>query len=217
MSLPPSALVSRPANRFRSRSSLASVAGLAAVAAPSLLQAQIVWSGVLNTPVDAGSPTAVLDLNLNSTQDNPEAFLLFAAGAPNYLNLAGFTSAKSDPSIAFLYNDNLVAFGATIDGGSSYVGEHAADIVPADGNTYYYAFNYQDGGNPHYGWAQVSFSADRLTGTLHQWAYQGVSGAALTAGQTSAIPEPSTVAVALGLAAIGAAGWRRRRRIACPT
>jgi hypothetical protein len=209
----------RPTNRFRARSSLASAATLAAVAAPSLLRAQIVWSGALNSTVNSGTTEALLDLNKNTSPDNTEAYLSFSPfdgkGGP-YLNVSGIASAKTDPTIAFLYQDSSVAFGSTINSGLTYVGEHPANLVPADGNSYYYAFEYQAGGGPYYGWMQVTYSADGNTGTLNQWAYNSVSGAALTAGQTSAIPEPSAAAALLGLAAIGGVWWRRRRQSACP-
>ena len=208
----------RPANRFRSRTSLASVATLAAVAAPSLLQAQIVWSGVLNSTVNAGSTQALLDFNSNATADNTEAYLVFSPfdgkNDPS-LSVSPTENAFLNPSTAFLYNNTPVAFGSTIDGNLSYSTVHPGELVPADGTSRYFAFQYQASGGPYYGWMQLTFSADANTGTLQQWAYNGVSGASLTAGQTSAIPEPTTVATLFGLAAFGTAWWRRRQKQAC--
>lgn len=213
MSLPQTPLASRPTNRFRSRASLASAATLAAVAAPSLIHAQIVWSGALNTTVNSTTPTALLDFNQNSIADNPEAYFTFySSKGVNSLTVPGITSSKTDPSTAFLYQDASVAFGSTINSSLSYTDQHFAGAIPANGNTYYYAFKYQASGGPYFGWMQITFSADSNTGTLSQWAYSSVSGASLTAGQTSAIPEPSAYAALFGLAAFGSAWWRKRRR-----
>lgn len=213
-------LLSAPAtpNRFRSRTSLASAAVLGALTAPSLLQAQIVWSGALNQTADAGNTSVPLDFNLNTSPDSTEAALSWyndGKSSPT-LSISGNASAKTDPTIAFLYNDTPVSFGATLDSSLTYIGEHPGDLVPADGNNYYYAFAYQADGGPYYGWVEVSFSADRTTGTLVQWAYNSASGAPITAGQTSSIPvpEPATYATLLGVAAVGAAVWRKRRRSA---
>lgn len=203
-------------NRFRSRSSLVSAAALGVMAAPSLLQAQIVWSGALNQAANSGNSTIPLDFNLNTSPDSTEAALSWyndGKSSPT-LTVYGNASAKTDPTIAFLYNDTPVSFGATVDSSLSYSGEHPGDLVPADGSDYYYAFSYQAAGGPYYGWLEVSFSADRTTGTLVQWAYNGTAGAPITSGQTSAVPEPATYATLLGVAAVGAAVWRKRRRSA---
>lgn len=210
--LPPDLVARRP-GRFRSRSSLASAAALAAVAAPSLLQAQIVWSGLLNTNVDTNTTQALLDLNLNSNADLTEAYLTFTNFKGSYyVGVSGIASYKTDPTDAFLYADTPVAYGGTIDSSLNYVGAHPGDLVPSDGNNYYYAFSYQATGGPYYGWMELSHSADGLTGTLVQWAYNSVAGASLTSGQVSAVPEPATAAAILGLAAVGTVWWRKRRR-----
>jgi hypothetical protein len=183
MSTPSPSLLSRPAGRFRSPASLATAA---AVIAPSLLQAQIIWSGTLNAPVNTGTPAKLLDFNLNTVPDDPEAYLNWfndGKSSPS-LSVYGITSAKSDPSIAFLYNDTPVSFGATIDASlNGYIGEHPTNLVPADGAPRYFAFQYQAAGGPYFGWMQLTFSADLQTGTLNQWAYKsarsgGASGSA---------------------------------------
>lgn len=200
------------ANRFRSRSSFAPVAALAAVAAPSFLKAQIVTSGLLNSTVNSGTTSAPLDFNGNSTADAPEAYLSFSSDkGSDYINVYGVTGTKQDASIAFLFNNSPVAHGGTIGSNLSYSGEIASNFVPADDTNYYYAFAYQADGGPYYGWMELSRSTDGTSGTLVQWAYNSVSGASLTAGQLTAVPEPATAAALLGLAAAGAI-WRRKRR-----
>lgn len=209
------ALVSRGTNRFRSPSSLAGAAALAALAAPSLVQAQIAWSGTLNGTVNSGTPQFLLDLNLNSTPDNPEAYLVYSEFKGDVsLTVADIADSKTDPSTVFLYANSPVAFGAAIDHSYSYQGSHPAALVPADGQNYYYAFEYQGSGGPYYGWMELNLSADQQTGTLVQWAYNTTAGAGLTAGQTTlgSVPEPSATAAMIGLAALGTLWWRKKLR-----
>lgn len=212
----PSPLVSHPGSRFRTRESLTAATALAAVIAPSLLKAQIVWSGVLNTNVNSGTTQALLDFNKNSSADAPEAYLTFSSmKGDNFISVSGITSDKTDPTIAFLYNDTPVSAGATIDSSGTYYGSHTASLIPAADTNYYYAIAYQAAGGPYYGWMQLSRNADSSTGTLIQWAYNSVSGAAVTAGQTSAVPEPAATSALIGCAAtaaVGLAWWRKRRR-----
>lgn len=202
------------ANRFRSRSSFVSVAALAAVAAPSLLKAQIVTSGLLNSTVNSGTPSAPLDFNGNSMPDDPEARLTYSLSDKGItsIHIEGVIGTKKDPSIAFLFNNSQVAYGGTIGSNLSYSGENMSNFVPADDTNYYYAFAYQADGGPYYGWMELSRSTDGTSGTLVQWAYNSVSGASLTAGQLTAVPEPATAAALLGLTAAGAIWWRKRRQ-----
>jgi len=63
-----------------------------------------------------------------------------------------------------------------------------------------------------FGWAKVTIT-DGSNGsmTVSEWAYDS-TGASIEVGQTSAIPEPASVAAGLGLLALGAAGLRRWRQ-----
>jgi hypothetical protein len=204
----------RSRNRFRSRSSLASAgvfAAAAGLAAPSIASAQIIWSGTLDQNVNSGSTQALLDLNGNTTPDAAEAYLTYQppdSKGNAFLSISGISSSKTDPGVAFLYQDAPVPFGATIDSSLSYVGEHPADLVPATGVGTYYAFKYQAAGGPYYGWAEVSFAPDKTFGTLQQWAYNSTSGAVITTG---AVPEPSGL-VLLGVAGVAMACRAIRRR-----
>jgi len=73
----------------------------------------------------------------------------------------------------------------------------------------------QNGLDTHYAWAKisVSYAANRLNEVaILETAINDIPGEVIHAGQTSAIPEPSTVATGLGLLALGAAGLRERRK-----
>jgi hypothetical protein len=217
------AMISTSRNRFRSRALAQAAAATPALALISTAQAQtIIWSGVLNQSVamDGAYQAIPLDFNQNSAANGFEAVVFGDSfHGDNFLHLNGNSGAKSDPN-AFLYRDDPVTAGTLIDSSlaSSFSGEHgplyfmgstAHSLNP--GESKYYAFAQYDGGQAHYGWAQLSVSADGLTGTLNQWAYNSTAAGSILAGQTSAVPEPSTYGVACGIALAGWAAARRRR------
>jgi hypothetical protein len=221
----PSAMISTSKNRFRSRALAQAAAATPALALISTPHAQtIIWSGVLNQPVATDNPiaqTTPLDFNQNSSADDFEAFVSGAneRDEGNILSLGANTSSKSS-SNGFLYRDDPVGTGTLIDSSlaSSFGGVHPALYASGPqpdtinpGESKYYAFAQYDGGQAHYGWMQLSLSADGLTGTLNQWAYNSTAGESILAGQTSAVPEPATYGVMCGIALAGWAAARRSR------
>jgi hypothetical protein len=217
-------MIATSKNRFRSRALAQAAAATPALAVISTAQAQtIVWSGVLDQSVATDGvfvQIAPLDFNQNSSTEDFEAYVFGQTfKGDNNLHFTGNTSAKSDPN-AFLYRDEPVALGTLIDSSlSGIVSEAHIGLYHSSngsnplnpGESKYYAFVQSDGGQAHYGWVQVSLSADGLTGTLNQWAYNSTAGESILAGQTSAVPEPSTYGVMCGIALAGWAVARRRR------
>ena len=67
-----------------------------------------------------------------------------------------------------------------------------------------------DTSDAYYGWLRFSYS-DGVGITLHEFAMQTQANVAIMAGQTSAVPEPATVATLMGLA-VGAITLVVRRR-----
>lgn len=202
-----STLLTRSPNRFRSRTSFTAAAAVAAIAAPAIAEAQIVYSGVLNT---TAAPT-VIDLNADVAGTN-FTFRPNKKGDPHSLRATSFSSAQLDFT--------PVSFGDVIDGDLSYsttgpsLGNVTNELGSADGSSYYYAFSYSSAGDTLYGWLYYTsnYSGTALSVTLHGWAYNSIPGQSLTAGQTvSAVPEPATYGVLLGIAMLGMA-WVRRRR-----
>ncbi|HVU38154.1 MAG TPA: hypothetical protein VHC95_07460 [Opitutales bacterium] len=72
----------------------------------------------------------------------------------------------------------------------------------------YVGFEFLINGFTHYGWAEISISADSVT--VKNWAYESTAGMSIMVP----VPEPAGAPVGLGLLALGAAGvsaYRKRK------
>lgn len=94
----------------------------------------------------------------------------------------------------------------------------AADISGlSDGESFFLGYGFRTAGSEasySYSWVELSFSYAGATNTLSvkQWAYHNTAGSQILAGQGSAVPEPSSAAAAIGLAAVVMAVFGRRRQ-----
>lgn len=119
-------------------------------------------------------------------------------------------SSYSDSHFSFAAFDQVV--------NSSLISPSNTGIDLVNGS-YYVAFDVKDQANAnavYYGWMNVTASGintlSTVTFTLNEWAYDN-TGASIKVGQVSAVPEPSTCAMALaGLACGGYSLFRRRAR-----
>jgi len=66
------------------------------------------------------------------------------------------------------------------------------------------------GGNDHYGWFEIVGDGENLV--LTRFAFNNVAGQSILAGQTTAVPEASTLGLVGGLFGLVAAAHVRRRR-----
>ncbi len=119
-------------------------------------------------------------------------------------------SSYSDSHFSFAAFDQVV--------NASLISPSNTGINLVNGS-YYVAFDVVDQANAnavYYGWMNVTASGintlSTVTFTLNEWAYDN-TGASIRVGQVSAVPEPSTYAIALaGVACGGFSIWRRQRR-----
>jgi hypothetical protein len=104
-----------------------------------------------------------------------------------------------------------LTFGDPINGTSSFGAGPFS--VPIDGANHFVGFVLNPGGAPLYGWLSVMHIGGNGDGNgkVNSWAYDD-SGAGITAGQTTAIPEPASAAAVAALLAGSAAVWKRRRQ-----
>ncbi|MFN9373021.1 MAG: PEP-CTERM sorting domain-containing protein [Planctomycetaceae bacterium] len=79
----------------------------------------------------------------------------------------------------------------------------------------YFGFKFTSGADTFYGWGEIALTGPKGYGiSILQAYYNNTPGTAITVGDTgSAVPEPSTCALAL-LAAGGVAAYRARRKVA---
>ena len=124
------------------------------------------------------------------------------------LPTSSMLSSYSDSHFSFAAFDQVV--------NSSLISPSNTGIGLVNGS-YYVAFDVKDQANAnavYYGWMNVTASGidtlSTVTFTLNEWAYDN-TGASIKVGQVSAVPEPSTCAMALaGLACGGYSLFRRR-------
>jgi hypothetical protein len=175
----------------------------------------------------SGSPTPdiqITAIHLLKEFENPEA---------------GFHANQVNASVntgAAIFGDNTfppppgapppaapLAFGALIDPSSTGwgTGGKMRGYWPDSGEDYgtwaptpeaYLGFYFEGSGGPQAGWAHILTLADEDTAsfTLYDYAYQTDAYAPIMAGQTSVIPEPSTMSL-IALGGIGLIALRRRR------
>jgi hypothetical protein len=177
------------------------------VAAPTLAQAQIVWSGTVD--ITAAFPSQIV-ITASSTADFTSVSSK-NVGAETPIGGGSLQSNVSN-SVPVSFSSSSVSFGSTIDSSSGFLSPVNAVTSSNIAGTYYFGFALGSGGETKYGWLELE--ARPGAPIFHQWAYNSVAGASITAGQTSAVPEPATYGALLGVAALGAVFLRRRRRAA---
>lgn len=201
----------------------AAAATVAAGGAENVAEAQIFYSGVINTPV-TNTIIPVAGLGSAPPVIGYAAHDFGAAGGNGRAFFGVFGQVAGFGSGAFLYASKL-AYGQqisvlanftppsyfnTLAWGNGYT--NSQFLAPGQG---YMAFRFNAG--TQFGWARVTMAgAPNNSFVLNDYAYGSV-GQAVRVGQTFApVPEPATSLGALALGAMGVMAWRRARQAAKP-
>jgi hypothetical protein len=215
---------------------MVSAGALVAALAPAA-QAQVVYSGILNTLIPANGTGLFVNVVTGSTYSGPDVFPTCPGPGCGYdFNLFGTSTwsffnpgsaGQPAPTPVPADQKGLVAATATSAASSLLVGTvigtsstfNTASTVSASnllGNVdRYFGFRFRNeaGGNSvHFGWARVRL-VNGQAGTLVDYAFNATANASITVGSTVVIPEPSTYAlIGTGLAMLVAVRRRRAAR-----
>jgi hypothetical protein len=208
---------------FRMGPALPALGIASLLAAGTSAYGAIVYSGVLNSELTSGAN----DFNLNADSYNDISLEVYSAEG-GYLDFRpisfyGSSGLLAGSAMAKLSGGATIGSGAVTWGGnnasalvfSTYSATNWAAESAVGTFDGYVGFKFRPNSvSPfNYAWLQLSVTATGLGNppsfTLVDWAYEN-SGAAIQAGNTGAIPEPSAVALVMGAASLLAV--RRRRR-----
>jgi hypothetical protein len=134
-------------------------------------------------------------------------------------------------SYLYRYNSNQMlsddgSYGGMISGGTAIPGalstEYSLNFAACNQSTEfapntsgYAGFQFDSGGNTHYGYMLVGTAEGSLVTTLYEVCYESIPGAAISAGACRAsapIPVGGLIPISLGVLATGAFALRRRRK-----
>ncbi len=187
------------------------------VASPTI-SASIIYSGVQNVSLPHFSDESISFSLAESPDeffigDERENFLVWSEGTNNHYATFGQTSPRRVTSLEF---------GESIDSSGDWVSISSRSRLAAYGEDFSADarggfFDQADGfmalriaydDETYYGWLRMSHSMAEERLTIHDWAWNSTSGEPIMAGE---IPEPAVYALILGMGALGAVVWRRRR------
>ncbi len=222
-------------------SRLARLSRVALPAAPLALaaipeaKAVIVYTNPADTTITAGGSNKLwLDLGTGGGTGSVQTsafnardlkLAIYTAANP-YVRGASFsdgaTASTSTLTEASSYRLSFLSAGVTIDSGafsltnpSAYIHNGGGNSQWTTGTTGYFGVKFNGGSGTNYGWVQLSYNNDGSV-TVIDFAYESTGAAILTGDTGSAIPEPSTTPVVVGLTALiaGSAALYRRRKSA---
>jgi hypothetical protein len=205
-----------------------------ALAAPTVADAAIIYSGVINQKVGFstgfGDDYAIFLPGTARLLLDRQAFGsgYYGTWRVRLAQTAGYARVKRSGLYGYFALRNNAGLtwdimGGVPDGGpkigerkSSYGTSHWV-VGPGSFNDKYIAFMFKDstqGNADRYGWALMSMAVTPTTGpdaTLTSWAYDD-TGAKIAMGDVAAVPEPSSaVLMAMGALVLGSRGVRRWR------
>lgn len=209
------------------------IAGGAILGAPFTVHAGTIYSGILDSTVSGNtSPGNTLTVDFPGSATLSLATTTTGGSTGWYKNVASvsgtsmsFVDSGGEPA-ALSFGNIISTANATAPGG--YLLRYGTGLSttgfkggnwPQDGSNAYLGLIFTSSSEQYTGWAQInvdvngSFAAE--SATLVDYAYDTTPGESIAAGQTTAIPEPSSLALfALGGGALLA--LLRRRRAGAP-
>ncbi len=180
----------------------------------------------------ASGAIVVFDINPDITYDNYDFPGTLSISSINLQTVSYLTSGSASPSLqvsvgygsyALLsFSGNGVSFGTTFRPADALISPALGFTNPMSfytssvpTGTIYLALRLSNGGDLHYGWFEFN-STDGRSGqdifTFTRFAFNDVAGQSILAGQTTAIPEASTLGLVGGLFGLVAAAHVRRRK-----
>jgi PEP-CTERM motif len=215
---------SKPISITNSRWAAYATAGAAtAVGAVATAQADIHYSGPINQHFAAASSSYQLAYFALGNAANSFGLIQSNLGSGIGVVKFGIFGAASGAFAGFSANSfpyvSRLAFGANLNAGNFAATANVGTMAfgPGYGNSQWLAagtgfigFRFNAGSGMQFGWARVTMDgAPGNTFTLVDYAWGDV-GQAITAGQTTVVPEPGSLGL-LALGGVGLVAWRKRR------
>jgi hypothetical protein len=195
--------------------SYTAAAGLGAFGLAQNVDAAVVYTDVPDTTITQNQ--GPIYINLDNVGQNEFAIAAFLNSVR--VNPYNIGAQQSKVLTSGSYYVNSFAGGASIGPGAAEAG--GARFAGRQSGPYFYNFvgtgkyvglKWDIGGGAfNFGWARVDVtSANNGTATLFSYAYESTPNTAIIAGDTGAVPEPSSLA--LLAAGAGAIGLKRRHK-----
>ncbi len=201
----------------------APVAGVAAaLATGSEAQAQIVYHDIIDKTIPSDATLGNLSPswtpatpNAYAQQGQYLAFHFFGNERPSVLAGGGVEVLGSGGYLSKLSLSDTISSSSSWGLASKL---EFFDTGPWNGSTggvNYIGFRLTSGATDYnYGWVALSYNDAANTMTISEFAINSTLNQSITAGQTSAVPEPATSALLLAAGAAGLALYRRRKAAA---
>jgi hypothetical protein len=195
--------------------SYTAAAGLGALGLAQSVDGAVVYTDVPDTTITQGQ--GPIYINLDNVGQNEFAIAAFLNSVR--VNPYNIGAQQSKVLTSGSYYVNSFAAGASIGpgaaeaGGARFAGRQSGpDFYNFVGTGKYVGLKWDIGGGAFdFGWARVDVtSANNGTATLFSYAYESTPNTAIVAGDTGAVPEPSSLA--LLAAGAGAIGLKSRRK-----